>query len=150
MRFMFAVLVLAIAGAILAGCSGLGGPCVHVYRDTVVHVGAVVDSSTSSGIDSVFITKVAVRGDSLPLYLVAYSTNGHEAGVLLDGDTLRCRVPCAFGSSEGRWEVTLLARGYPVQTVAFDASYGVYHGGCPSYNDRGSLVVLHLSRTLAR
>jgi hypothetical protein len=143
-RVVVAVALL-ITGSTLAGCSSTSGPCVHAYRDALVHVSAVVDSATGSGVDSVFVTKVTVNGDSLPLRLAVFG-GGHETGVVLDGDTLRCGVPCAFGSMEGRWELTLLARRYPRQTVAFVARYAVFHGGCPSYNDRGTSVVLRLSR----
>ena len=142
-RLAVAVLI-AVAGCVPVGA----GPCVHVYRDAVVHIGAVVDAATSSGLDSVFVTKATVNGDSLPLFL-AILGGGHEAGVLLEGDTLRCSVPCAFGSMQGRWKLTLLARGYPSQAVAFDAQYATFHGGCPSYNDGGTSVVLRLARAPA-
>ena len=142
---VIALVALGLIGSSLVGC-GVAGPCVHVYRDAVVHVSAVVDSTSGADIDSVFITDVMVNGSSLPLYLAAYG-GGHEAGILLDGDTLRCSTPCAFGAMDGRWQVTLLARGYPLQTVAFDAHYATGHGGCPSYSDRGTLVVLRLTRT---
>jgi len=144
MRSVFAMVALAIFGLPVSGCSTMG-PCVHTYRDAVLHVSAVVDSASSAGIDSVFITGVMVDGSSLPLYL-ALLADRHETGILLDGDTLRCGVPFSLGHSEGRWQVTLQARGYPLQTVAFDARYRTFHGGCPSYNDRGTTVVLRLSR----
>lgn len=131
----------------LTACTPTGtgmGPCVHVYRDAVVHINAVLDAASGSSLDSVFVTGAAVNDYTLPLPLAVYG-GGHEAGVLLDGDTLRCKVPCALGSTEGTWQLTLLARGYPLQTVAFDARYAVFHGGCPSYNDRGTSVVLHLA-----
>src|SRR5262245_9943282 len=47
-RIIVAVALLSI-GSSLIGCSGgTSGPCVHVYRDALVHVGAVVDSATGS------------------------------------------------------------------------------------------------------
>ena len=146
MRNRIAAIVLVISGSISAGCWWGAGPCVHVFRDELVHVRAVVDSATGAGIDSVVITNVRVRGTSLPLSLVVLPAPGQGEGVSLDGDTLRCSVPCAFGTQDGRWELTLLARGYPPQTLAFDASYGEFRGGCPSYNDHGTWVVLHLVR----
>lgn len=143
-RTVVAVLFLLIL-SLAAGCTGFGaGPCVHVFRDAIVHMIAVVDSETGSGLDSVFVTNVTIDGDTLPLSM-AMSSGDNEAGVLLEGDTLRCGIPCSFGFSEGRWELTLCARGYPSQTVAFDARYAVFNGGCPSYNDRGTFVVLKLA-----
>ena len=128
----------------LSGC-GKSGPCVHVYRDALVHVTAVVDSASGGAIDSVFITNVSVNGDSLPLHLAVFGS-GHEIGVLVDGDTVRCGVPSAFGTNEGHWEVTLHARGFTSQTVRFDARYREGKGGCPSYDDGGISVVWTLSR----
>jgi len=144
MRRAFATVTLGLIGSLLVGCN-TAGPCVHVYRDAVVHVSAFVDSASSADIDSVFITDVKVNGSTLPLYLAVLGS-GHETGIRLDGDTLRCSAPCAFGQSEGSWEVTLLARGYPLQTIAFEARYATFHGGCPSYNDHGTTVVLRLAR----
>ena len=143
MRRVSALVALALSGLPLSGCE-TAGPCVHVYRDAVLHVSTVVDATSSAGIDSVFITGVTVEGSPLPLYL-AVLADGHETGVRVDGDTLRCSTPFSFGHSEGPWQVTLLARGYPLQTVTFDARYRTFRGGCPSYNDRGTTVVLRLS-----
>ena len=145
-RFVQACVAIGLLALALAGGCTSYGPCSHTYRDALVHVTAVVDSATSAGVDSVFITSVSVNGDSLPLFFVASGGN-HESGVALSADTLRCRVPCAFGSSSpGRWQVSLLARGYPLQSVAFEARYGKSHGGCPSYSDNGTSVAFHLSR----
>jgi hypothetical protein len=147
-RRLIAKVTLTLVGWLMVGC-GTAGPCVHVYRDALVHMSAFVDSASSAAVDSVFITNVTVNGSTLPLNL-AIAGGGHETGILLDGDTLRCSSPCAFGSSEGSWQVTLLARGFPRQTIAFSARYATFHGGCPSYNDGGTSVVLRLARTIVR
>ena len=145
MRRVVALVALAFIGSPSSGCSPGAGLCAHVYRDAVLHVSAVLDSASSADIDSVFITGVSVEGSSLPLYL-AVLADGHETGVQLDGDTLRCSAPFSFGHSEGAWQVTLFARGYPLQTLTFNARYQTFRGGCPSYNDRGTTMVLRLSR----
>jgi hypothetical protein len=142
MRRMLAVAVLPLTCWVLAGCSG---PCVHSYRDAVVHIAGAADSTTAVGIDSVFITTVTVDGDSLPLSLAVLG-GGHESGVAVVGDTMRCRIPCSFGVREGRWQLTLSARGYPSQTRGFNAGYAVFHRGCPSYNDGGTYLALILHR----
>jgi hypothetical protein len=100
---------------------------------------------TLAPIDSVFITRIEVDGATRDLHGVI--AGNHTQGVEPRGDTLCCAVPCAFGSSdEGRWGITLSARGYPEQTIEFNARFGVFHGGCPSFNDQGVKVSFRLSR----
>jgi hypothetical protein len=144
---MRSIAIAAALGALAFSAAGCltAGPCVHVFRDALVHVDAVVDDPFGSGIDSVFVTNVTINDDSFPLFL-ALEGGGHQTHVALVADTMRCGVPCSFGSEEGRWKIMLVARGYASQTVTFDAHYAKFHGGCPSYDDGGTHVVLHLSR----
>jgi hypothetical protein len=123
--------------------SGCAGPCRHSFRDSVVHVVGVIDSLSGAPIDSVFITRVTVDSALVDLQTLTW---GPGRGFAFDGDTIRCAVPVWLGTRQGLWELQLLARGYATQTVTFEARYRVFHGGCPSYNDDGTNVVLRLAR----
>lgn len=146
------IVCLAIGtGVIVVGCNDDDndddypiGPCVHTYMDAVIHVEDVQDRDSGAPIDTVFISAATV--DARPYLLEWLAEETNASGVTLVGDSLKCAVPCAFGTQEGHWALTVSASGYPEQTVEFDAHYAVFHGGCPSWNDDGTDVSLELTQ----
>jgi len=138
--------------AIIAGLSGLSchddgfatGPCIHHYLDAAVHLTSVRDHATQAPLDTVFISAAAVDGHTHLLSSLAQEEPA--SGVTLVGESLRCVLPCSFGHEEGHWVVTLSARGYAQQALEFDANYAVFHGGCPSWNDNGTVVNLDIGQ----
>ena len=62
--------------------------------------------------------------------------------VQVDGDSLRCTLPCALGSAAGDWQFTASAPGYQDTPQQFAVSY-TFIGGCPS-RDQGSVVDVFL------
>lgn len=127
------------------GGDGIVGPCVHIYEDAVLHVQSARDKETGAPIDTLFITAVTV--DSVPYDLGETEWEENATGVERFGDSLRCVLPFAFGTDEGRWTLAVSAAGHPEQYVEFDARYAVFRGGCPSWNDSGTVVELELHAT---
>jgi hypothetical protein len=141
------VLFAVVAGMSILSCrddDSTAGPCVHNYLDAVVHLASVRNHATQAPLDTVFMSAAAVD-DHLYL-LTALVQEANASGVTLVGDSLRCVLPCSFGHEEGHWAVTLSARGFARQEVEFDADYAVFHGGCPSWNDSGTVVDLEIGR----
>ncbi len=142
------IVFLAIGTAIIVGSCNVDdhliGPCVHTYMDAVIHVEDVRDRDSGDPVETVFISAATV--DARPILLEWLAKEKNASGVGLVGDSLKCTVPCAFGTLGGHWALTLSASGYPEQTVEFDARYAVFHGGCPSWNDDGTNVSLELAQ----
>jgi hypothetical protein len=130
----------------LAGCIGgaaePAGPCIHEFRDAVVHVDAVVAADSVTAVDSVAITRAIVNGVPMALAWIPLDLG---TNAVLRNDTLFCHVPFSFGNMKGLWQVTVSAPNHPTQLVEFEARYAVSKRDCPSYNDGGSHVVWHLT-----
>jgi hypothetical protein len=131
---------LAAAG-ILVGCEGVTGPCVHTYREPLLQIVSARDAETGAPITNVVIRNVRREGIAQDLQLLLA---GPAYSVEVQGDSLLCRVPCGFATSEGNYIFTVSAPGYPPQDRGYEARYRVFKGGCPSYNDGGLRVSLAL------
>lgn len=144
-----ALMVTTLIALLFTACSDDGddgsvlGPCYHEYRDAVVHISTLTDLDSGAFLDTMYISGVTVRGTDYPLdwILEARLSEGLQAV----GDSVLCVIPCSFGSREGRWSMTVSAPGYPRQVLEFEAAYALFHGGCPSWNDEGTLVDLRLA-----
>ncbi len=127
--------------AVLVGCDGVAGPCVHTYREPLLQIVAAHDTQTGAPIGSVAIRNVRLDGIEQDLRRLLA---GPSYGVEVQGDSLACRIPCGFATSGGSYILTVSAPGYPRQDLGYDARYRVFKGGCPSYNDGGVRVTLAL------
>jgi hypothetical protein len=137
---MLAVLTIT---AIL-GCDGdsTWGPCVHEYREPIVQITDARDMRSGAAVDSIVLTHIRIDGRVVePLY---FATVGPSYGVSARGDSLFCQIPCGFATAAGNYVFTVSAPGYLPQDRGYDAQYGVFKGGCPSYNDEGLRVSLRL------
>jgi len=134
----------AIASSLLVICLGACragmGPCVHQYREPVLNFAAAADAGTGARIDFFVIREVRVDGRLQDLAWLTPESRGVE----VRDDSLICHPPCGFGTSEGNYTFTVSAPGYPEQVRGYEARYRVFKGGCPSYNDGGAHVTLHL------
>ena len=72
----------------------------------------------------------------------AQQVSDSSSNVQVDGDSLRCTLPCALGSAAGDWQFTASAPGYQDTPQQFAVSY-TFIGGCPS-RDQGSVVDVFL------
>lgn len=136
--------VCALMANFLGACDGNPiGPCVHEYREALLQVVGARDAQDNTPLPNFVIRQVQIDGREQDLRFVVA---GPSYGVELKGDSLVCRVPCGFGTQEGNYIFTVSAPGYPPQVRGYEGRYGVFHGGCPSYNDAGVRVTLRLSR----
>lgn len=139
-RWVCGCLAIAVAGSVV-GCDGVAGPCVHTYREPLLQIVAARDALTGTPMPGIVIRNVRRDGiEQDPAILVA----GPAYGVEVQADSLLCRVPCGFATSEGNYILTVSAPGYPRQDRGYDAKYRVFKGGCPSYNDGGVRMSLAL------
>jgi hypothetical protein len=127
------------------GCQEFGaGPCEHTYRDPVLAVTAATDEASRAPVTPVFITGVTVGGQlQPPSFLLIPPAFGARA----QGDTIVCGVPCGFGTSEGRYAFVASAPGYAPRTIAVDARFARFDGGCPSFNEGSTRTAIALPRS---
>ena len=117
------------------------GPCVHVYEDAVLHLDSASGRTTDAVIGQITLSDFAVDGTARTPDQV---TAQQSQNVVVDGDTLVCTLPCAFGTDEGTWTFVSDADGYAPTPQSEDAAYATFNGGCPSSNDDGTHVTLQL------
>ena len=98
--------------AVLVGCDGVAGPCVHTYREPLLQIVAGHDTQTGATIASVTIRNVRRDGIEQDLRLLLA---GPSYGVEVQGDSFACRIPCGFATSGGSYILTVSARGTHVR-----------------------------------
>ena len=132
---------------VLVGCDAVErrspfGPCYHAFEDAVLTVSCVRDARSGLPIKTLFIHDLTVDGhpesphDLMDEYWINVETVGE--------DTLRCTPPFTLGTHEGRFVFGMTAPGHLGATFQVDAEYAVFEGGCPSFNDEGTVVELTL------
>jgi len=130
--------VLAGSAAILASCqddSGFG-PCLHEYRSSILEIPSAIVAETNEPVSEFVVHSVTLNGYSLEPWQVAGHPPAH--GVLIDNGVLRCTVPCGLGTQPGHYVLVIEGGGQPPQSIEVEASYRIFKGGCPSYNDGGT------------
>ena len=125
--------LLALAAVFATGCnlSGSAGPCYHEYRDPVLLLEVRGSGRAGPVLSGVAVTAITIDGRPM---VPAELSKPPSRGVTVSGDTLICQAGCGFGTSEGRYTMTLGLQGYRPATVQVDARYETSKGGCPSYN----------------
>lgn len=134
----------AVALITVTGCDRSFGPCVHQYREAVFHIVAARDAHDTTPLTTVILKDIRLDGVEQDLSLLVLP--GTSYGVNVQGDSLICHVPCGIGTREGNYIFTVSAMDYPPQQRGYEASYRVFRGGCPSFNDGGVRATLRLSR----
>ncbi len=143
-RSILLILCLPLVGI---GCSenspddGFAGPCVVTYGDEVLHIDEASGSATSAIIGQLELSSFVVNGQVRTSEEVVAQ---RQSNVVLDGELLRCTLPCSFGTESGQWEFTALAPGYLPTGQSATAEYATVSGGCPSFGTDGT----HISAVL--
>jgi len=145
-RRSVAPLLVALALVAVTACGDdatAPGRCVHEYREPIIELVSAHDARFGSALSSVVLTNIRFNGHVLePSFLASVQP---AYGVTARGDSLVCAIPCGFATEAGNYIFTISAAGYPPpQDRGYEAQYGVFHGGCPSYSDEGLRIDLRL------
>jgi hypothetical protein len=119
-----------------AGCKPGGstvGPCVHIYKEAILHIESVTNSQTGALIPTIVLSEIRLDTSAVnPMWLTPVSKN-----VVFVDSTLVCNVPCSFGTEPHQYTFRVSAKGYLDTTISCFANYSIIHGGCPSSSDGG-------------
>lgn len=111
------------------------GVCIHTYEDEVLHIDEAFGKTTGSVIGQIDLSSFAVNGVTRSVESIIQQ---RSSNVTLVGETLRCTLPCSFGTESGSWEFSVVAPGYVPTGQIIEVSYSTFSGGCPSYEDVGT------------
>ncbi|MCL5738613.1 MAG: hypothetical protein M1303_08275 [Bacteroidetes bacterium] len=109
------------------------GPCVHIYKEPILHIESVQNSKTGAGILTITLTNIMI--DTLEANLL--SLIAESKGVAVLDSCLVCNPPCSFGTQGGDYYFKVTATGYRDTVITCHPSYSIVHGGCPSSSDGG-------------
>lgn len=122
-RFCLSVSVLSLVALLVLVASGCGGNYGCGAGYTVSHpaleVTAAKNARTGAPVSRVVLSDILLNGSPVPdpqYYLVPERL---ARGVVLEGDTLVCDVPCAFGKDAGTYQFTISAPGYKPTRAEF-------------------------------
>ncbi|MGQ0587857.1 MAG: hypothetical protein ACT4PK_11765 [Gammaproteobacteria bacterium] len=123
--------------------SGMVGPCVvFTATDAILTVDTASGTATNATIGEAVLNTFAVNGQPRT---AAQAKTSVSSNVVVEGDTLRCTLPCSFGAEAGEWTFTAEAPGYdPTLQEATAAPYNSSGTGCPGY----TTGTTHISLTL--
>jgi hypothetical protein len=135
-------LVVLVVGALGVACAGDRlGPCVHTYREPILLISSVRSGANGTALGTVYIDSLTLQHGFSPER--EWSTREYER-LTFEGDRYRCEVVCGFGDEAGTYRFRVSAPGHTPMRVTVDAEYREFHGGCPSWNDRGTRTALVL------
>ena len=121
------------SSVLLAGCDIGAGPCIHTFEEPILRITDARDATTNQAINTVLLTNVRVGG----IWQAPALLMGKAERAAARGDTLECTVPCAFATLGGPYRFEVQSPGYFRDSVAIEAQYRSFDGGCPS-SSRGS------------
>lgn len=134
-RFCTIVLFFFI-GCTPEGEQGGIGPCVHIYKEPILHITSITNMITGEPVSAFTITDVRVDGRTQNLFHL----RSLSYGVVWYDSILFANVPCGFGTDEGVYHVTISATGFRDTVIQAAARYAVFQGGCPSSNSGGTRI----------
>jgi hypothetical protein len=115
------------------GDGGTVGPCVHIYKEAILHIESVNNAQTGSLIPTIILSKITLDTVKIdPMWLTIVSKN-----VVFYDSTLICNVHCSFGMDSREYRFTVSANGYADTTITCFPIYIMNQGGCPSSSDGG-------------
>ncbi|AFZ69694.1 hypothetical protein [Deinococcus peraridilitoris] len=125
------VIVAGLAPLALSACGGVLCPAsVPPYPGQLMNIQSAVDATSGTAIREVLITNLTINGEQGNLSdtsgLFTGRAQNAARNVMLDGETLKCTVACAFGWPEGTYRFTISAPGYQPQDVEATTSYQSY------------------------
>ncbi|WP_411281366.1 hypothetical protein [Gemmatimonas sp.] len=128
---------------VLGACQNpLGaGSCEHTYRDPLLVIVAT-DARTRAALPRVIVRDVNFGGR--PVDLAGLVLPPARNVTLVDG-ALVCGTDCGFGTSPGRYRMTVAAPGYQWLVVEGEADFARFRGGCPSYNAGSYFIAAQLT-----
>ena len=121
--------------------SGGVGTC-DIQADPAVTILTAKDATTGAALPTISITSVKLDGKATDLTLVALA--GKNLSV--SGGSLICTIACGFGSSEGRYDVTIESQGYEPKEISVNATYAIKSYGCPGRLSDGAKVDITMAR----
>jgi len=123
------------------GNNGGVGTC-DIQADPAVTIFTAKDATTGAALPTISITSVKLDGKATDLTLAAIA--GKNLSV--SGGSLICTIACGFGSSEGRYEVTIESQGYEPKEISVNATYAIKSYGCPGRLSDGAKVDVTMTR----
>ena len=116
------------------------GPCVHIYKEPILHIEWARNSLSGEYLRSIVLSNIRIDSAKQdPFFLIIESRN-----VAALDSSLVCNPPCAFGVMPGTYSFTVSAAGVRDSVFSFNAEYTTNTGGCPSSSDGGTRVTLNL------
>jgi hypothetical protein len=117
--------------------NGSVGPCVHIYKEAILHIDSVKDMQTGNYLTSITLTQIQLDSIKInPSLLTPVGVN-----VIAHDSVLMCSVPCSFGTESHEYKFKVSADGYVDTIISCFPIYTINKGGCPSSSDGG----LHIS-----
>jgi len=111
-RLTYSVLFFVSVALLLAGCDAIEqgvGPCDVRWKSPLIEITQAKADDSDKPISEVSLTNFVLDSNAIgPQYLDIDDAPNVE----VDGDTLRCTVPCAFGRQQGNYAFTASASGY--------------------------------------
>lgn len=121
------------------------GFCYAIYRDPLITVAEVKDATSGGLVAQVRIRDVVYRGHRVSARWLVEVTPPVK-GVTVEGEDLRCDVPCGFAGDEGDYQLTIHHVDYKDTTFALNAGYREVDGGCPTTSSGGTVLRLRMSK----
>lgn len=123
--------------------------CNDIREEPLFAIVAATDQASGAQVAEVTIRDVFYMG--MPFGNVAdllvTNTPTPTQGVTVEGQVLRCRIACTFGSVPGDYTFTVGATGFRDSTIAVNAAYRVEADGCRRSLKTGALLTLTLTRS---
>ncbi len=117
------------------------GPCYHQYKEGIITINSVKTEMTSDEISQFSLSQFTINDISRETkHIQIFSSDA-----TYDGISIKCNIPCAFGTGEGNYKFQASSLGYETKVISVEASYNEFYGGCPSFNDGGVDIDITLS-----
>lgn len=104
------------------------GPCVH-FSEPALTIREARGASTNAVISEIVVSSLSIDDQA---QMADQQINERSSNVVVEGDTLRCTLPCGFGSEAGQWMFLASAPGYADTAQEFAVDVISHGGGCPS------------------
>ena len=138
----FLIFILIILSFLTCDKDGGVGPCVHTFKEPILHVISIQDTLNNIFLSSVKLYDLKINGSKKLDDIVL----DKSYSIVLDDSIYNCNIPFGFSTEEGKYEFIIKAENYdPKHFTIENVSYSVLKGGCPSYNDGGMRVELFIN-----
>jgi hypothetical protein len=119
------------------------GPCVHTYKEPILHVSSVKDAKTNLELDKVYFYSIKINNYDTPVSQIEMD---EYHNIEFFDTVMVCTVPFSFGIASGDYQFNTAIEGYKEKINSIkDVEYSIKEGGCPSYEDGGLQIELILN-----